>query len=228
MEVMFLDAPYGGKLELCKDTLDYLRKYEKVAVYASVQFVHHLDEIKQQLRRQEIEVVTSRPARCHVEGQLLGCDCSKESLNLKEEVDCFLYVGDGKFHPLALVYAQKDGFKEVICDDPIGRKMVVFGKKEVEAVLRKHKGSLLKFHTSKKVGVIVSIKPGQEQLKLALQLEKKHLGKKFYYFLDDKVSFDQLENFPFIDVWVNTACPRIGLDEQEKFRRGVVNIGEIL
>ena len=147
------------------------------------------------------------------------------------DVDCFFYLGDGKFHPLALVYGQMDvevdEFKEVICFNPLENKMSVLDKKEIEKIQKRRKGALVKFHSSSTVGVIVTIKPGQEQLKSALKLEMKFTDKKFYYFLDNNISFDQLENFPFVEVWVNTACPRIGLDDCGLFRRGVVGLKEI-
>ena len=38
----------------------------------------------------------------------------------------------------------------------------------------------------------------------------------------------QLENFNFIDVWVNTACPRVSFDDQEKFVKGVINLNDAL
>jgi 2-(3-amino-3-carboxypropyl)histidine synthase len=92
----------------------------------------------------------------------------------------------------------------------------------------RRKGSLVKFHSSNNIGVVITTKPGQMQLKHSFKLEDKYPDKKFYFFVDDTLSFNQLENFPFIDVWVNTACPRIGLDDVEKFRKGVVNLSDVL
>ncbi len=238
MRTLFLDAPYSGNTKLCQATLDYLKEknYTKVGLYASVQFVGQLEEVKKQLADAGVTIITSKADRTNVQGQLLGCDNYHNSLNLKEkeqeEIDCYLYVGDGKFHPLALVYSQKDvkrsELKEIICNDPIQEKMYFMGMEDIVVILKKYKGSLVKFLTAKNVGVIVTIKPGQEQLKPAYILEDKYAEKKFYYFIDNVVSFDQLENFPFIDTWVNTTCPRVGFDDQEKFERGVINLNDAL
>lgn len=243
MEVMLLDAPYLGEVKLAEETLNYLKekKYRKIGLYASIQFINNLNLVKEQLKENKIEIVEVK--------QLLGCDCY--SIKAIKGIDACLYVGDGRFHPLALVYAQldpkesgketkrsiktetsgeiKDGIKikEVICNDPIGKIMAVLGIKDVEKTLQRQKASFARFLSSRNIGVIISIKPGQEQLKASFVIEKKYPDKRFYYFLDDNISFDQLENFPFIDIWVNTACPRIGLDEQERFRKGVVNLKEI-
>jgi len=230
MKVIFLDAPYTGKVELAAETLDYLKEkgYKTVALYASVQFVNQLDRVKEQLAEVGIAYKTSKPDRAHVTSQLLGCDNYHNSLGLKEDIDCYLYIGDGKFHPLALVYGQKDNsdWKEVVCNDPMQEKMFLVDLDHIKGILRKYRGSLVKFLTAQTVGVIVTIKPGQEQFKVSLGLEKKYPNKKFYHFIDNVVSFDQLENFNFIDVWINTTCPRVGFDDQEKFRRGVVNLND--
>ena len=236
MEVLFLDAPYSGTVELAKETLAYLKKkkYKTVALYSSVQFVNNLEAVKKQLAENNIAAVTSHADRTHLKGQLLGCDNYHNSLNLnkeeKEKIDCYLYIGDGKFHPLALVYAQKDlhEMKEIVCNDPIQQKMSVVGVQDVKKILLKYRASLMKFLTAKNIGVILTIKPGQEQFRPSLMLEKRYANKKFYYFLDNVVSFDQLENFNFIDVWINTTCPRVGFDDQEKFVKGVINLNDAL
>lgn len=236
MHVLFLEAPYNGTVELCKDTLNYLKKknYKTVALYASVQFCNNLDTVKKQLQKANITIITSKPDRTHVQNQLLGCDNYHSSLHLAEkelqQIDTYLYVGDGKFHPLALVYAQKDSkiMKEIVCNDPLSKKMTFMNIDDIKIKLRRYRGSLLRFLSAKNIGVIITVKPGQEHLKPAFFLEKIFLNKKFYYFIDDTIFFSQLENFPFIEMWVNTACPRIGFDDQEQFRKGVINLNDAL
>ena len=232
VETIFIEAKFNGEVELNETILDHLKE-KKVALYMSIQFIDYLEKVKEQLEVKGIKVFTSKPKRCGVEGQLLGCDCYPDSLNLEEEeeeIDCYLYIGDGRFHPLALVYGQKDNEnpKEVICFNPIENKIIILGKEDIISILKRYKGSLTKFLTSTTIGVISTIKPGQEQFKLGIELREKFPDKDFYYFIDNNISFDQLENFPFIDVWVNTACPRIGFDEQEMFRKGVVNVRDLI
>lgn len=236
MNVLFLDAPYTGPVELCQETIGYLlkKKYKVVGLYASVQFCNALEKVKQQLQELKIEVITSQADRTHVTSQLLGCDSYHNSLHLSEKqrkaVDGYLYIGDGKFHPLALVYAQKDlpitEVKEILCNDPLRNKLSLMEFNDIKTILRKYRASLMKFLTAKNIGILVTVKPGQEHLRASYAVEKKFPEKNFYYFVDDTISFSQLENFPFIDVWVNTACPRIGFDDQEKFVRGVMNLND--
>ena len=236
MDILFLDAPYSGTVELTKETLHYLQEkgYKTVGLYASVQFVNQLEKVKEQLKEHDITIITSKADRTHVTGQLLGCDNYHNSLNLsdneQDRIDCYLYIGDGRFHPLALVYAQKDTaeMKEIVVNDPLQKKMFLLGINDIKTILRKYKGSLLTFLSSDTIGVIHTIKPGQEQFQPSLALEKKYPEKKFYHFIDNVVSFDQLENFNFIDVWINTTCPRVGFDDQEKFMKGVINLNDAL
>ena len=231
MKTIFLEAPYLGKVRLCKKTLDYLakKKVKTVALYAAVQFCNNLEFIKQQLADAGITVISSKPKRTDAHQQILGCDVYEDSLHLsakeRENIDAFLYIGDGKFHPLALLHGQK---AEIICDDPIAQRMEILSPTLIDHIKKKQKGALIKFYAHQNIGVIISTKPGQQFMKKAFSLEEKYPQKKFYYFVDDQISFDQLENFPFIDVWVNTACPRIGLDDIEKFRKGVVNLRDVV
>ncbi len=236
MHTLFLDAPFTGDVSLSSSVLDYLqsKKVTRVGLYASVQFCSQLEKVYAQLASAGVEVVTSKADRTHVVGQLLGCDSDLASLNLTaaqhESIEAYVYVGDGKFHPLALVYAQKDlettQVKEVVCADPMTNQMSIMSVDVIKGILRKYRASLMKFLSCSRVGVIVTVKPGQEHLKAALTIEKKFPDKKFYFFVDDNVSFGQLENFPFIETWVNTACPRVGFDDQEKFERGVINLND--
>jgi len=73
------------------------------------------------------------------------------------------------------------------------------------------------------VGVLVSTKSGQQYLKNALLLKRSK--KNIYIFVDNTFNYAEMENFPFIDVWVNTACPRIGDDETPK---PLININDAL
>ena len=44
------------------------------------------------------------------------------------------------------------------------------------------------------------------------KLEKKYPDKKFYTFVAETIDYAQLDNFNFIEAWINTACPRIEED----------------
>ena len=66
----------------------------------------------------------------------------------------------------------------------------------------------MKYLNAEKIGILISIKPGQYNLQKALKF-KKTIKKQSYLFLFNNLNPTELENFPQIQSWVNTACPRI-------------------
>ena len=81
---------------------------------------------------------------------------------------------------------------------------------------------MLKFLAGKNIGILISTKPGQKYPLNKLRfLEKKYPDKKFYFFVADHIDINQFQNFPFIDAWINTSCPRL----EEDFI--LVNISEL-
>lgn len=230
MELLLIDAVYQGEVKLDNKTLEYLKRYKSIALYAAVQFSSKLENVIKQLEQKGIKVVSSKPARTKEKYQILGCDIYHGNLNLKEDVDAYLHIGDGRFHPLALVLQQRNlkNFKEVVMYDPIAKKMSMLTLKDVEVILKKSKASLKLFLLKKNIGVILTTKPGQQQYLYSLKLKERYPDKEFYYFIDDNINSKNFENFPFIDVWVNTACPRIGLDDAVYVKEPWVNLDEAL
>ena len=73
---------------------------------------------------------------------------------------------------------------------------------------------------------MVTIKPGQYSYNKAKEIKKKieEKGKKCFIFVFDTLDANEMENFPFIDFWVNTACPRIADDKDKK---NVIDMSEL-
>ena len=143
-------------------------------------------------------------------GQVLGCNASNA---LEEDVDCYLFLGGGRFHALRVV--EKTG-KDVYVFD--GESCSKVSKKELEKFEKRKKGLFLKFLRAKKVGILVSLKPGQENFSRSLKFLKSLKDKEGYIFLMDEIDLGKLEDFKDIECWVNTACPRI---------EGVLNLEDI-
>ena len=141
------------------------------------------------------------------------------------EADALLYVGDGLFHPKALLLSQ---LKEIILWDPIAQKMSIIDQKDVQKQLDRSKANLKKFIAAQNIGIMVSTKPGQQYLKAAQELKKKlaEQGKKSYIFIEDTLKINQFENYNFIEAWVNTACPRIGTDDLVHIDQPLINLRE--
>ncbi len=219
MKVLFIEGKYKKIISLPKDLIDALPK--TIALFNAVQFENSQEHVKKQLEDTGKTVVLPITPHSKYKGQLLGCGIKK----FKEEFDAFLYIGDGVFHPQALIIENK---KPVFCYDPFGEGFWnMLDTKIVEDKLKRKKGALSKFYASQNIGVLVSTKPGQNYLNHALKLRAKYPDKNFYYILNNNIDFSQLENFPFVECWVNTACPRIGIDDVYQFEKPVVNLDDV-
>ena len=215
MKTMFIDAEANlDIIPVVKKALKLLPK--KVGLVTTLQ---HLSELKDVAK-----FLKEKGKKAKIGGQVLGCNVDSAK-RIEKDVDCILYIGTGEFHPKALLMNIK---KDIFYANPFSLKVVKLDKKEIEKILKKQKGALLKFYSSKEIGVLVSLKPGQERYKDALKLEKKYPQKKFYFLIFNTIDFNELENFPFVECFVNTACPRIGLDESMKLTKAVINIDDVL
>lgn len=217
MKKLFVETRYPGSLELPKTLIEELPS--PVMLAAPLQFVGYLDEIKKKLLAYKKEVYLFNSLHGRYPGQLLGCDNFKVGTYYPAE--CFLYIGDGEFHPKALLANEKP----VFCYNPFTREVKKLGKKDWEELKLRKKVALARFYSADKIGIIISVKEGQksppapiERLKEKLEKENKEV----YLFLADEIKKDDLENFNFISCWVNTACPRLSDDIQ-----GLVNLSDL-
>ena len=196
MKGIFIEAKYTGDIKpVIEKSLKLLPK--KIGIVTTAQHKHKLKEIKKILEKNKIKV--------EIGGQILGCDVSAAK-KIKNKVDAFLYIGSGEFHPLG---AALETNNKVIIANPLSNQVSEIKKQDVEKYKKKQKGALIKFLSSETVGILVSLKPGQQNLKKALDLKKNLKTKKAYIFIADTIDLNQLENFPFIECWINTACPRL-------------------
>ncbi len=205
MKTLFIEAKYPKPIELNENIAEKLPN--KIGLVSSIQFIDSLSLIKKKLKNRAI-----------IGGQVLGCNVENAE-KIKNKVDAFLYVGDGQFHPLGVAVKTK---KPVFIFNPLSNSFKKIEKKDIESYKKRKKIALIKFLHAETIGIIVSTKSGQyydtDKLK---SLEKKYKNKKFYTFIADTIDYKQLENFPFIQAWVNTACPRIEEDTK------VININEL-
>ncbi|HLC96995.1 MAG TPA: diphthamide synthesis protein [Candidatus Nanoarchaeia archaeon] len=213
MKTVFMESRYTGPVNLRKLVQENLP--DKIGLITTVQFLDCIPAIKKKLAGKEVLMAKGRQA---YPSQLLGCDADPANL-IADKVDCFLYVGTGKFHPIK---AAIDNIKPVFALDPVTGIFNRITQKETDAYLKKKKGAMLRFLSATNIGVLVSTKVGQHyHINLLDKLKEKYPQKHFYIFICDTVDYTQLNNFPFVEAWVNTACPRIDEDIT------IVNISEL-
>lgn len=186
MKLLFIEAKANVDLSKIIKKI----KISDFSVYSSVQY---LSEVKKYFPDVK---------------QVLGCS------RVRTDKKNVLYIGDGLFHPLNLVYLNKP----IYILNPITEKFYKIPEEDLEKIRKEEKGKLIKFYHSTRIGILVTIKPGQFTPGKYIGLDKKleiaynsinRLGKTGYVFVMDTLDVNELDNFPFIDMWINTACPRI-------------------
>ena len=215
---MMVESRYKGKINL--SNLDASALPKNIGLATTVQFLEFVDEIKELLEKNGKTIFVDKIKQKY-EGQLLGCDTGAAE-KVKDKVDAFLYIGTGIFHPLGITL---NSDKDVFCYDPVNAVLSKIDKEQIERYNKKRKGAYLKFMEAKEIGILVSLKPGQNNFRKAVELKKQLKDKNCYIFAFDTLDFNQVENFPFIQCWVNTACNRI-LDDYEKFPKPLIDLSE--
>ena len=133
---------------------------------------------------------------------------------------------DEYFSPTAIGEFSVDLKKDVFIFNPATNIFSKLDEKEIEKYKKNKKVRYVKFLHANNIGILVSTKLGQCSYKKAVGIKKnlEGKGKKAFIFAFDTLNSNEMENFPFIDFWVNTACPRIANDEDKK---NVIDMNEL-
>jgi len=187
-----------------------------IGIISTIQFIDFLPQLKDYLEKRGKRIIIGKSNnKCLEKGQIIGCDTTAAS-SIQDQVSYFLYLGSGKFHPLAIATSLRQP-KPIFIFNPLTQEFSRLDEKEIAKVMARKKGQKLKFLSSDIFGILVSTKPGQNKLKQALELKKKleKQEKKAYVFLFNDLDINQTENFPQVQCWINTSCP--GLSREQPF-----------
>jgi 2-(3-amino-3-carboxypropyl)histidine synthase len=228
METLFIPAKY--KKQLSNGFMNKIvaeLKQKSIGLFTTIQFMEQMNQLKQFLEENGKKVFIGQPDyKAILSGQVLGCDVTAPK-SVENKCDIFLYLGSGKFHQLNLAVQTS---KQIIQANPLTETISAITKEEIEHFKKVREENLNKALSGKTFGILVSTKPGQHNPVLAEKtkefLESK--GKSVYTFICDTINPDETYNFPQIDVWVNTACYRIGLDDAEIYTKPLVNASDLL
>ena len=202
MKTLFIPAKLKHlDIKLPKSEISKLPK--KLFLAYSIQFKPIISKLKKQLESSGIKIEKTQ--------QVLGCS----KINTKSSL---LLIGQGRFHA-----------KNLYLQAPIiyvleNNKITKIPKEEIEKIRKKRQTALLKFLYADKIGILVTTKPGQENINQAIILRNKlkKQGKKAYIFIANNIDINQFENFQ-IDSWINTACSRLAMDNSK-----IINFSELL
>ena len=195
---------------------------KKVVLCGTIQYAEYFDFLKQELETSDFKVFTGK-GNITENGQILGCDYSSVK-SMENQADTVIYFGDGMFHPLGVDFSTD---KKVIIVNPIEMKVKAMGN-ERDVFLRKRFAQIEIAKKAKTFGILVTTKEGQMKSKKAFELKKliESKGKKAFILVSDLIKPEYLLGMK-IDALVNTACPRIGVDDFSYFKVPILNPKEL-
>ena len=200
-----------------------LAGYSRIGLATTVQHVQTLDSVRELLVRAGKTIEVGDARRLPYSGQVVGCDFSNVK-SIAKDVDAFLFVGGGKFHALGVALATS---KPTIIADPYGG-IAYSVYEEAQKIIKQRYASIEEASHAKTFGVLISLKPGQKHLEEALAVKEtvEKMEKNVCLFSVREILPEVLAEFPTVDAYVNTACPRISLDEASKFKKPVLTVQE--
>ena len=198
MKTLFIPC-YSGRdpIEVVKKALGKMQDFKKIGLIITAQHLDRLDDLKKFLEDNKKIVLAS---------QILGCTQNQVAGSMKD-VDAFLYVGSGRFHPVGVALATG---KPVICANPYSMAVDEIPEKERNKWVRRAKARIMKAASAETIGILISTKSGQFQMDVTLDLKEKieSSGKKAFLFAGNEIIPEKLLGFD-VDAWINTACPRL-------------------
>jgi 2-(3-amino-3-carboxypropyl)histidine synthase len=189
---------------------------ERIGLIAAVQYINALKDAKEILEGLGKKVIIGKgDARLRYDGQILGCNCSAAE-RTANDVDIFLYIGEGNFHPLAAAFGAG---RDIAAYDPITSELRSLNEVR-DRIMRKRFAATENAKNANSFLVIVSSKVGQRRDAVADDIIEKitSAGKKAYRLVIEEIRPDAL--LPYrADAYVSTACPRLATDDSVRYAR---------
>ncbi|HYB68236.1 MAG TPA: diphthamide biosynthesis enzyme Dph2 [Candidatus Acidoferrales bacterium] len=205
--------------------LPLLEKWHKIGLATTVQHVQTLDEVRETLVRAGKTVMVGDTRHLNYPGQVIGCDYSN-AISIAKDVEAFLFIGGGQFHALGVALSTS---KPTVAADPFDDTSFSVDK-EAKKIFKQRWAAIEEAKEAKNFAVLLGTKPGQKRFEEALQVKEKleGNGKTAYLLAAREITPEALTEFPTIDAFVNTACPRISLDDSVNFRKPILTKSETL
>ncbi len=194
----------------------------KLGLVGSIQHLHLIFDYKERLEEAGFEVeVPVGGDRLTFPGQVLGCNYSGD----QDDIGHYLFLGSGDFHPIGLVLHTG---KPLAMLDPYSGDAEEMSFKRIERILRQRFGLIMACDNAQSFGILIGEKPGQMRRTLALRMKKileKH-GKKGYLLALEHIGPELIDFYP-VDAFVNTACPRIAIDDSVRYAKPLITPFEL-
>lgn len=220
--MIFIEARYKGKLsdEFIKRIQKAIAPYKKINLVGSVQYLDQMEDFRKKTPDKEF-VVRQSPYRAEYPGQILGCDVYAADA---PGCDATLSFTQGTFHALGIPIKFGRG---VINVDPESETITVIEPKVAEKYRKRILQGIGVALSAKKIMFVESTKAGQTYGVKLLKKALEKRGKKIYSIVCDEINYSRLNEFKDIDVFINTACQRIAIDDMEKIEKPIINAEDL-
>lgn len=225
--VLYIHASIDVDVDrLVEASLPELKGYKKIGLATTVQHIHQIDEIKEKLVEKGIDgLIGGGTGVTPLDGQILGCSYGTV-IAIKSEVDAYLYVGGGKFHPTGIAMNTD---KPVIVANPYNGEVSRVSEDDLMDIAKRRMAAITVSKEATVFGILVSSKPGQNRLKEAEEIADKltEAGKIPVIIYMDEIRPEHVNNYTEPEVLVNTACPRIAIDGISGIDRPMLTVKEL-
>lgn len=197
---------------------------QKVGLLATIQYLDLLPKAKSLLESiGRTVLIGAGDRRIAYPGQVLGCNCSVAE-SILDDVEAFLFLGEGDFHPLAAAFGVK---KEVFVLNPVTKEFRNMSETR-DRILRKRFAAIQSAKDAQSFLVIVCSKIGQDRsLQADAAVSKiRSKGLKAYKAVMEEITPMSLMAYR-VDAYVNTACPRVAMDDSAKYDRPMITLTEL-
>ncbi|MBN1683079.1 diphthamide biosynthesis enzyme Dph2 [Candidatus Bathyarchaeota archaeon] len=226
--ILYINAEINLDIEkLIEIVLPKIEGIGNIGLVTTIQHVHQIKDFADALKAKGINIKVGKGDNKRLyDGQILGCNY-QVAKSLIKEVNCFIFLGGGEFHPIGLSITTG---KPVLIVNPYNLKTYFLDDSEIMLLAKKRYASITKAKNAKNIGILVSSKPGQNSLNDAQKLVKKITGKNIISFIIymDEIKQDTLNNFSEAEIFVDTACPRIAIDGIAGVEKPILTIQEML
>lgn len=209
--------------EAVEASFPLLGKWSEIGLATTVQHLQTLAGARELLVRAGKTVVIGDAGRLSYAGQVTGCDYSNVK-SVANDVEGFLFIGGGRFHALGIALSTA---KPTIIADPYDNRAYSVDD-EAQKVLKQRWVCIEEAGHAKTFGVLVGLKLGQKRLDEAIAVKEnaEKNGKTAVLLAVREVVPEALLEFPTVDAYVNTACPRISMEAPSKFSKPVLTVNE--
>jgi 2-(3-amino-3-carboxypropyl)histidine synthase len=169
--IKYIHAEIDTDIEtLIEATIPYLMGWKNIGIVTTIQHIHLLKDFSKELGVHGLKPhIGKGEGKTPFDGQILGC-FYQTAMEVRDDVDGFLYIGGGRFHPNGLMISTG---KPIVIANPYNNSVMKLPEEEIMILAKKRIAMISLAKRASLIGIIVSSKPGQTKLSIAENLVKK-------------------------------------------------------